>query len=309
MTKEALRAIVMASKGGMTMKISTSPGHGVAAGLSAAESLKTMKEAGFEGIDWGLCPSPEHPETMFDSEWARKVLEVARLAKEEGLKLAQSHLPYGPGHLDNPGDGSAKAFGEVWLPCYERALEICAMGGCDLAVLHPMYMLEGYEQTVEANLYLIDRIMPIVRQTGIRLAFENVFARRNRRYIKAYVEEARTIAAIVDGANSPLVGACMDTGHANIFRYDISEYARELGSRLIALHVNSNAGEDEHLIPYTASGWCERMDFGAFTKTLGEIGYRGWYNLEITGGRFPAEAAKPFYEFAALVARSLIAAG
>lgn len=287
------------------MKISTSANHGIAAGLSLRESLATMKRAGFEGIDWALCGNIAEPEKLMTDAWTDRVLEVAHIAREEGLELAQSHLPYGPGHVDNPGDGSAHAFGEVWLPRYEHALEACFKGGCTLAVVHPMYMLEGYEQTVEANLYLIDSLLPLLRETGIRLAVENVFARRNRKYIPAFVEEARTIAAIIDGTNSPLVGACMDTGHANIFRFDISEYARSLGHRLIALHMNSNAGEDEHLIPYSASGWCERMDFGAFTKTLGEIGYCGWYNLEITGGRFPAEAARPFYEYAAIVAKWL----
>ena len=287
------------------MKISTSVNHGIAAGLSIQESVVTMKQAGFEGIDWALCGNSTEPEKLLTSAWTDGVLEVAHIALEEGLELAQSHLPYGPGHTDNPGDGSAKAFGEIWLPRYEHALEACARGGCTLAVVHPMYMLEGYEQTVDANLYLIDRLLPLLRQSGIRLAVENIFARRNRKYISAYVEEARTIAAIVDGVNSPLVGACMDTGHANIFRWDISEYARTLGRRLIALHVNSNAGEDEHLIPYTASGWCERMDFEAFTRTLKEIGYTGWYNLEITGGRFPTEAARPFYEYAAIVAKWL----
>ncbi|MBQ9408107.1 MAG: sugar phosphate isomerase/epimerase [Clostridia bacterium] len=287
------------------MKISTSANHGIAAGLSVRQSIVTMKRSGFEGIDWALSADSTEPEKLLTRAWTDRVLEVAHIAREEGLELAQSHLPYGPGHTDNPGDGSAKAYGEVWLPRYEHALEACALGGCTLAVVHPMYMLEGYEQTVEANLYLIDKLMPLLKQTGIRLAVENVFARRNKQYLSAFVAEARTIAAIVDGVNSPLVGACMDTGHVNIFRKDISEFARELGSRLIALHVNSNAGEDEHLIPYTAAGWCERMDFGAFTKTLNEIGYKGWYNLEITGGRFPAEAARPFYEYAAIVAKWL----
>lgn len=287
------------------MNISTSAEHGICAGLSVQESLKTMKQAGFDGIDWSLCKHSTEPEKLLTREWTKEVLNVAHIAREEGLEVAQSHLPYGPGHTENPGDGSAKAYGEVWLPRYQHALEACAMGSCKLTVIHPMYMLEGYDQTVEANLYLIEKLLPVLKQTGIRLAIENVFARRNRQYICAYVEQAKTIAAIVDGAGSPFVGACMDTGHANIFRFDISLYAEELGRRLIALHVNSNAGEDEHLIPYSAAAWCERMDFDAFTRTLNRIGYQGWYNLELTGGRFPPEAARPFYEYAAIVAKSL----
>ena len=33
--------------------------------------------------------------------------------------------------------------------------------------------------------------------------------------------------------------------------------------------------------------------------------YAGWYNLEVSGGRFPKEAARPFYEYSAIVARHL----
>ncbi len=109
----------------------------------------------------------------------------------------------------------------------------------------------------------------------------------------------------MDAVNDPLVGACMDTGHANIFRFDICDFAKTLGKRLYCLHVNGNAGEDEHAIPLTISGWTERMDFKAFGETLKEIGYTGWYNLEVSGGRFPKEAARPFYEYAAIVARHL----
>ena len=95
------------------MKISTSCEHGIAAGLSARESLKLMKQAGFEGIDLSLCRYMGEPEKFLTEEWTRAVLEKAHIAKEEGLEIAQCHLPYGPGHLENPGDGSAKAFGEA----------------------------------------------------------------------------------------------------------------------------------------------------------------------------------------------------
>ena len=47
------------------------------------------------------------------------------------------------------------------------------------------------------------------------------------------------------------------------------------------------------------------MDYHAFTRTLCEIGYDGYYNLEIASGDLGAEVALPFYIYAAAVARSL----
>ena len=286
------------------MKISTSCEHGIAAGLSARESLKLMKQAGFEGIDLSLCRYMGEPEKFLTEEWTRAVLEKAHIAKEEGLEIAQCHLPYGPGHLENPGDGSAKAFGEVWLPMYLHALEAAEKVGVKIAVIHPMYHEGGRQATIDANVYLGEQMRPALERSGIKLAFENVFVRRERKYIRGYVEEAEVIRAIAD-ALGDIAGICMDTGHANIFRFDISEYAKVLGDKLICLHVNANSGEDEHIIPLTGAAWCERMDFVTFSETLKQIGYRGWYNLEIAGGRFPGQAARPFYEYAAIVARHL----
>ncbi|MCR4622359.1 MAG: sugar phosphate isomerase/epimerase [Clostridiales bacterium] len=287
------------------MKISTSCEHGIAAGLTARESLRLMKAAGFEGIDLSLCRHMNEPEKYLTKEWTASVLEQVRTAKDEGLEIAQCHLPYYPGHLENPGDGSAEAFGEYWLPMYFHGLEAAEKAGAKIAVIHPMYHEGGRQATVDANVYLWEKMRPALKQSGIKLAFENVFIRRERKYIRAFLEEAEVMREIADAMDADTAGLCMDTGHANIFRFDICEYARTFADRLICLHVNANSGEDEHIIPLSGAAWCERMDFEAFSRTLNEIGYKGWYNLEVSGGRFPKAAARPFYEYAAIVARHL----
>ena len=48
------------------MKISISPEHGIAAGLSVRESLKTVKQAGFEGIDLSFCQYMNEPEKLLN---------------------------------------------------------------------------------------------------------------------------------------------------------------------------------------------------------------------------------------------------
>ena len=111
--------------------------------------------------------------------------------------------------------------------------------------------------------------------------------------------------AIIEAAGSEYVGACIDTGHANVFRLDISQMVRVFGKKLVALHVNGNAGKDEHVIPYSMSGWCEKMDYRAFSAALKEVGYKGFYNLEIASGDLPEGVARPFLNYAAAVARAL----
>lgn len=287
------------------MRISTSLDHGVSNGLTYKECAQVMKKAGFEGIDLSMCKCQGEPEKLITDEWMDDVLSQARAAKDAGLEIAQCHLPYYPGHLDNPGNGTVQEFIDFMVPMYVHALKAAEKIGVTTCVAHTIYYLESRQKTIDANIEVFQKIEPMLRESGIRLAVENCFARRNAQYVTAYIEQKETIGEIVSGLASPNVGVCIDTGHANIFRYDISEMARFFGKKLFALHVNSNAGHDEHAIPYSIAGWCERMDFVKFTQALNEIGFEGWYNLEITGGRYPKEVAPYFYGYAAGVARYL----
>ena len=171
-----------------------------------------------------------------------------------------------------------------------------------MAVLHPFFDEKSAEITLEGNLRMTEKMLPLLEKHHVKLALENVYGLN---YADSHVARAEDIMPIIEKIDHPLVGACIDTGHANIFRLDISEMARIYGKKLFALHVNGNAGKDEHIIPYTSSGWCEKMDYHAFTRTLCEIGYDGYYNLEIASGDLGAEVALPFYIYAAAVARSL----
>ena len=284
------------------MKISTSLDYGVANGLTYAECASVMKKAGFQGIDLSMCKNQNDPKELITDRWTDDVLSQARAAKDAGLEIAQCHLPYYPGHLENPGSGTVKEFADFMVPMYEHALEAAAKIGVVTCVAHTLCYLDSRQKTIDANIEVFQKIEPIIRGSGMRLAIENGFARRHSQYVTAFIEQKEAMGEMIEGLHSPCVGACIDTGHANIFRYDICEMARFFGDRLFALHINSNAGHDEHAIPYSIAGWCERMDFEGFTRTLNEIGYTGWYNLEITGGRWPKEVAPFFYGYAAGVA-------
>lgn len=287
------------------MKISTALDHGVNNGLTYDDCAKVMKDAGFEGIDLSMCKQQMDKEKFITDEWTEDVIAQANAAKNAGLEIAQCHLPYYPGHLDNPGNGTVEELIDLLVPQYIHALKAAKEVGAKICVAHPVCYLESKEKTVDANVRIFEKIMPVMEDNGQLLAIENCFARRHSQYVTAFIEQKETIMEIIDLLGNANAGACIDTGHANIFRYDISDMARFYGKKLFALHVNSNAGHDEHAIPYTIAGWCERMDFFSFTKVLNEIGFDGYYNLEISGGKFPAKVAPMFYGYAAGVARYL----
>lgn len=285
------------------MKISTSLEHAIRiAGVTPEKSAEMLKTAGFEGVDISMTFDMMDTKKVLSPEWREHIHGRADTAKAAGLEIAQCHLPYYPNHIPFPGAGKYDDFESFMLPHYERALDICGETGCRIGVTHPYSNPDDANDTYEGNLRLIEKLMPMMEKNNVQLALENVWAKD---YAWAHVSNADEILAIINAVGSDRVGACIDTGHANIFRLDISEMARAYGEHLIALHVNGNAGKDEHIIPYSMSGWCELIDFHSFTKALKDIGYSGFYNLELATGALPPSTAQPYLNFAASVARAL----
>lgn len=284
------------------MKTSTSLDHGIRFGMRPEESAQLLRDAGFDGIDLSLCVEPEEKEKLLTEEWRRGVREQTRAARAAGLEICQCHLPYYPGHYALPGSGSYEEFEDFMLPGYRASLELCGEVGCPIAVMHPFFVTGDPETTVEGNQRMIAKLAPLLEKTGVRLALENVYGVA---YAPSHMTCGEELMRVLEKTDPALAGACIDTGHANIFKVHVGNMARVLGSRLIALHVNGNCGQDEHLIPYSSSGWCELMDFHDFSAALKEIGYAGSYNLEINPGDMPPAVISSYVRFAAAMAREL----
>ena len=283
------------------MKTSTSLEHGILCGFSAAETARMMRDAGFDGIDLGLCNGQNDPSSYGNGEWLASIREEIRSAKEAGLVVAQCHLPYYPGHLDAPGNGEYADYEAFLLPMYRRAIDLCGECGCPVAVMHPYFHVQSAAGTVAGNLRMLDKLAPDLRRNGVKIALENCYA-YIRGYLPAHVSTAEELMSILEKADSDVVGACIDTGHANLFGVDICAMARIIGNRLLALHVNDNCGQDEHLVPYTSTS---KLDFAAFSAALKGIGYGGWYNLELATGKMPPSVVPAFYAYAGAMARAL----
>ena len=285
------------------MKISTSLDLAVKIdGATYRESARMMKQAGFDGVDFSFCHDQETPEKQLSPAWIENVRLCAGALKAEGLEIAQGHLPYVGSHIRLDGGNGYDNFEAFILPGLMRSLEACGEIGCRLAVMHPYFLSGDRRATREGNLRLIEKLLPALEKHDVRLALENIWGMG---YTDTGVSRGEDILSLIEEVDCDRVGACIDTGHANIFRLDIAAMARLYGKKLFALHVNGNAGKDEHVIPYSMSGWCEQMDFHAFSAALREIGFAGYYNLEISCGNLPKGLARPFLSYAAAVARSL----
>lgn len=288
------------------MKISTSLGHAMKVeGVSARESARMMKLAGFDAVDMNLTHDMMDNAKIMTPEWAQKVYDEAEALKAEGLEIGQCHLPYYPGHLPLPGDGSVQTFVDLVAESWAHAIEVAGQVGCPVAVMHPFFdMNADAEVTYEGNVRLIEKLMPAMKKWNVKLALENCYG-HNGDYVDGHAARPEDILEILSRCDEEYVGACIDTGHANIFKINIGNMARMYGKRLIALHVNGNAGGDSHCIPYSISGWTEQMDYHDFSAALKEIGYQGTYNLEVDIGNMPKGCGQAYLNFAAAVARGL----
>ncbi len=286
------------------MKISTSLRHGMnIAGVNAAESARMMKKAGFDGVDFSLTDQQMEPEKYRSAEWHNRHIGMTEALNSEGLEVAQTHLPYYYAHIPHPGSGTYAEYEAFMLESYLRALELTAEIGCHLTVMHPYYVAEDKERTRDGNRRLIEKLMPLLEKYDIRLALENIWAWGYKDANASYPED---LYAMMEAVNDPHIGLCIDTGHANLFRIDICAMARMYGKKLYALHINGNGGtQDEHILPYTMGGFYERLDYQGFSAALKEIGFKGYYNLEIATGSMPACLAQAYYDFAAAIAKAL----
>ncbi len=270
--------------------------------VSPEDAAKLMKEAGFDGIDLSMCEFQTEPEKQAQPEWSENILREANAAVQAGLEVCQCHLPFFPGHITKPGDGGYLDYEAFCLPGVFKGLELCHQVGCPVAVLHPYYDDLDEKNCIEGNIHMVGKLIPTLEKYNIKLALENIYCHQYEKSNMSYPEQ---IMAVLEKLDHPLVGACLDTGHANVFNIDNVQAVRTYGRRLFALHANANSNSrltDNHVLPCMMGDGIRWTEVSAALK---EVGYRGAYNMEIGTGCMPASVTPAFYRFAATVAREL----
>ena len=258
-------------------------------------SLRIMRDAGFQGIDFSFCEQWDKPEKFLSEEYRQELLSLAKNIREVGMEFPQCHLPYLPGDVVI-GDGTYQAFEDWFLPMYIRSLEICSEIGCRVAVIH-LYFEKDAQATFLGNIALMKKLLPYLEQYDVTLAIENIFG-GGQAYENCHISLPEDILRYVTELNHPKIGICLDTGHANLFKLNVVEMARRYGSHLVAMHIHGNGGEDEHLVPGLAPTWVDFTDYYELAKALKEIGYPGSFNLEIGFSTLPMRARKYFVSMA-----------
>jgi len=242
------------------------------------ESIRRCYDAGFRVLDFNMCALSRRQTNLHGEDWRRNVEEIRNEAEKLGVEFSQSHLPY-RGRLEKlDTEEDRQFFRDMTL----RAIEISAMLGVKWAVIHPETPQDNPACDLQAgiryNLQLFDRELELAHKLNVGLAFENMADRGMRRRFGVTAYE---LESLMDACASPLVGICWDVGHANRMLDDQIPAILRLGSRIKALHIDDNRGEqDLHVMPFLGNiPWEDVMHAlyvgGCQADLIYEIGING----------------------------------
>ncbi len=113
--------------------------------------------------------------------------------------------------------------------------------------------------------------MSIASKLGIGIVLENMLPH-------LFFGNMRDMLWIIGAIHSPLVGTCLDTGHAFIAG-DLHRIMFKMSGYLQYIHANDNNGkDDQHLCPGQG-----KIDWQRLLHELNEVGFQGTLMLELMG--------------------------
>ncbi|NLT73630.1 MAG: sugar phosphate isomerase/epimerase [Chloroflexi bacterium] len=156
-----------------------------------------------------------------------------------------------------------------------HAVQICQVVGAQVVVVHAPVLLgltlgelPDVGALLAADLAVLRPGFDRARKCHVRLALENGGSLAHWVYILSLVERMA----------EPLLGVCVDTGHANLGDLLAPRAIRMAGSRLLTLHLHDNHGQaDDHLPPGRGN-----IDWTAVMEALRDVRYSGPLQLELT---------------------------
>lgn len=258
--------------------------------FSLRDTIRLLKEAGFDCFDLSMCSSSQEIQQLLTADnYAEQARDLRRFTDELGIACNQTHTPF-PTSLGDVND-------EYRFQMQIRALEISGIMGANIAVVHPNQHLNYADRQRELfpmNVDFYKRLIPYAEKFGVKIATENMYQANNGSQIPSDSVCSRSweFCELIDAVNSPWLVGCLDIGHVSLMGADIEKFIRDMGpNRLQALHIHdTDFVHDSHTLPFTLS-----INYETVAKTLGEIGYRGDFTFEAGSffRKFPAQLCLP----------------
>ena len=281
---------------------------------------RMIKEAGFEAVDWNIdhawdqsklrkgeltgCIFEKSPEEVL--EYYRRELEIIRA---NGLAITQAHAPF-PAYLEE-----VPELLDYAIEIYKGCIRLCDAAGCKNLVVHgisasPKQPGLSLKQADVLNMKLYQSLIPVLKETQVTVCLENLFTGADGQIYEGTCSDAGEAVRYIDALNAKAgrecFGLCVDTGHLNLLRKNVTEYIRTVGKRIACLHVHDNDGRDDlHRMPFTGT-----LRWEDLLAALREVGYSGDLSFEtfaqVTRNRMGPEYVAIYLETIARVGKIFI---
>ena len=267
-------------------------------------AIDIMKAAGYDAIDMSLFAPSSHNDAFYSDSYKSRALEIAAYAKQQGIYFNQTHVPFRY-DWSNPNE-----FEERFYPQQIRGLELAALLGAKIAVVHPIHHADykGREtEAFEENMRFYRSLLPYAKEYDVKIALENMWKMDRKRMVISYdvCSVATDFAHYLDTLDDEHFVACLDLGHCGLVGEEAEDAIRILGhDRLKALHVHDNDyRSDMHMLPFTSN-----MNWDAIMKALADIRYDGDFTFEADNfmSHFPKDFKPRVVEFMVDTGRYLI---
>ncbi len=212
--------------------------------------------------------------THLDYHDKASMRRASRTLEKLGIEAYSFHAPFGE-EIDvtslDP-EGRAYARREIL-----SAADAAAILGVRYFVFHPGPE-KSYEPGPEERVQRMDNAAEIINEVcehcqrlGIGIVLENMLPH-------LFFGNMRDMLWMIGAIESPIVGTCLDTGHAHLSG-DIYRVLYKLSGHLQFLHANDNDGrEDSHLPPGQG-----KIDWHKLLRELNEVDFQGAFILELMG--------------------------
>ena len=216
--------------------------------------------------------------------------EIREYADSLGIKIVQTH-GRGTGIFNDPIEDPLCLIDGAYDCLATKIL------GAKHCVMHapPSYKLVGVseEEQYELHYKMFSSLAPAAAENGVKIALETGGnSGRNYEIFGLFAHADHFIRASERFINNKdfkdLFCYCVDTGHSNMAAHHegeptVPDLVRRLGSAVEVLHINDNEGKtDMHATPmHVSHRLMGNLDVWDLMRSLDEIGYKGYYNLEL----------------------------
>ena len=241
-------------------------------------------QAGFDALDYALTDMVRDASPFNGDAYATRAERIRETAQANGLVINQTHAPFTfPFEMWV----NEKTYRDTVYPRLVRSIEISAIMGAEVVVMHPLHHYFPYrgreQEAFEANMEFYGSLIPYCKEFGIKVGIENMWQDDCLRgtIVHDTCSRKEEFIRYVDTLDSEYMVACLDTGHIGLPQYQTDEaqdVIRALGhNRLGALHVHDNSyRRDDHALPFSG-----KLKWGEITRALGEIDYMGDLTYEV----------------------------